>query len=127
MKVTRILAAMVAAAALTLTADNAAAQSSFRRPDLNPFNNILSRPTVSPYLNLLRNQGFGAPNYQTLVRPELEARRQLQQQQHSINQLHTGLANQGQQLQRAITGEIRSTGHTTTYRNYSHYFPTLSR
>jgi hypothetical protein len=94
------------------------------------------RPTVSPYLNLLRtDQTFGngvlPPNYQTLVRPQIEARENILSQRQQINQLQQ---QQGGRPQGG-SGPIRSfgaTGHRgpdqspVRYLNYSHYYPTLS-
>ncbi len=60
-----------------------------------------SRPTVSPYLNLFRNDGFDnqvLPNYHSLVRPlqqqydtNQRQQRALQQQNRSLRQLNTNL------------------------------------
>ena len=51
---------------------------------------IINRPTVSPYLNLLRSEsGVSGPNYQTLVRPAFESRQRASQQQSSIRQLQS--------------------------------------
>ncbi len=52
-------------------------QASPQRPmqrQIKPFNTIYRDPTVSPYLNLYReeNDSEGAPNYFAFVRPELE-------------------------------------------------------
>ncbi len=126
MKYKPCILAVVALLAFALSAESARAQQGYNRPSINSFFNILSRPTVSPYLNLLRPQGLGAPNYQTLVRPELEARRALRNQQESINRLQGSLRQQQQQLRQAVTGELRPTGHRTLYLNYSHYYPALS-
>ena len=86
----------------------------------NPYN---PKPTVSPYLNLLQNNGdFDFPQYQTLVRPFFD--------QQSINNRNAidsqALRGQVNSLQRqvgrsAVTG-IRATGHPTRYMNYSHYY-----
>jgi hypothetical protein len=82
------------------------------------------RPSVSPYLNLLRNTGGGVSNYHTLVRPQIQARETLVRQQAQINQIQ-------RQAQRGLPGgvpvrgsqEIRGTGHETAYMNYLHYYP----
>ena len=63
-----------------------------------------SRPTVSPYLNLFRNQTGVIPNYQSLVRPLLQ-QNVINQQQRQINaqggaaigQLQSGLTELQQQ------------------------------
>jgi len=44
-----------------------------------------SRPTVSPYLNLFRDQTGILPNYQALVRPQL-LQNETNQRQRAINQ-----------------------------------------
>jgi len=111
---------MAAAMVVLFSSQQAMAQ---RRPSVNPFLNILDRPTVSPYLNLLRNQGVGAPNYQTLVRPELEARRQFEQQQRQINNIESTFS-QRTPVQTS-DNQIRATGHRTLFRDYSHYYPIL--
>src|SRR5262245_33245992 len=43
-----------------------------------------SRPTVSPYLNLLRRGGSPALNYYTLVRPQNQFYQSLQQLQQDV-------------------------------------------
>lgn len=43
-----------------------------------------SRPTVSPYLNLFRQQTGAIPNYQSLVRP-LQLQNEANQRQQQIN------------------------------------------
>jgi TolA-binding protein len=86
---------------------------------------VLNRPTVSPYLNLLRaGTGYDA-NYQTLVRPALQNRQQARQQQSSINQLQSRVTNmQGQMVsERRQQGSRFSTGHPTRFMVYLHYFP----
>ena len=63
-----------------------------------------SRPTVSPYLNLFREQRGAVPNYYTLVRPF--------QQQYNVNQqqqLYMQRQNQQiQQLQSNVQGLEKS-------------------
>jgi hypothetical protein len=90
-----------------------------------PFSNLPpSRPVVSPYLQLLNQQTPGVSNYFTLVKPQIEARRELVQQQYQIDRLAhqvnrqrpAGLPVQGSK-------EIRGTGHETVYMNYLHYYP----
>ena len=80
-------------------------------------------PTVSPYLNLLQNNS-GVPNYQTLVRPQFEARNAIVQQQQSLQQLQ----DEFQSRRRPSRGGLgsgtnsRSTGHPTHFSEYSHYY-----
>jgi hypothetical protein len=90
-----------------------------------PFSNTTaSRPTVSPYLNLLNQNTSGTSNYYTLVRPQIQAREEILRQQAQINQIQ-------RQVQRGQPGgvpvrgsqEIRGTGHETAFMNYLHYYP----
>lgn len=90
-------------------------------------NAIFNRPTVSPYLNLLRPQGgVGSPNYQSLVRPQLDQERINQQQRQQMQQLQSRVY-QGPTSQSSAGAPIaiRATGHTTQYMNYSAYYPAL--
>jgi hypothetical protein len=90
-----------------------------------PFSDISAiRPTVSPYLNLLRNTSGGISNYHTLVRPQIQARETMLRQQAQINQVQRQ-AQRGQPGGVPVRGsqEIRGTGHETAYLNYLHYYP----
>ena len=92
---------------------------------------LLSRPTVSPYLNLLRVDGFGgAANYQTLVRPQIEARQQAQLQERQLGLVQQRLGAQQASLD-ALRGpraqRVFSTGHTTRFMNTHGYFPGLQQ
>jgi hypothetical protein len=108
-----------------LSAIALAAASEVRGQGQLPFSNLpANRPTVSPYLQLLNQQTPGVSNYFTLVKPQIEARRELVQQQYQIDRLQhqvnrarpAGLPVQGSK-------EIRGTGHETVYLNYLHYYP----
>lgn len=94
----------------------------------NPGQNaIFNSPTVSPYLNLLRPQGGVAiPNYQALVRPQLQQQQINQQQGRQLQQLQRRTY-QGPSSQSSAGAPIaiRSTGHTTGFMNYSAYYPQL--
>ena len=94
-------------------------------------NYILNRPTVSPYLNLVRRDGFGGvTNYQTLVRPQLEQREFARQQQAQILRVEQQVAAQRQRsfapvpTQRAA--RTFSTGHPTQFQNTGNYYPGLN-
>ena len=55
------------------------------RPTAKPFNTIVQSPTVSPYLNLYREeQAEGVPNYFSFVRPQ---QRQIQAMRSQAGQL----------------------------------------
>lgn len=92
------------------------------------FNDYLyNRPTVSPYLNLLRTDtGAIFPNYHTLVRPRLEERRALAEQSARIQNMSRRLNQVQREVERGRgpNGEL-ITGHPTRFGNYSHFFPEL--
>jgi len=85
-------------------------------------------PILSPYLGLTGG-GLGnsdVSNYFTLVLPQIRAQQELQRQQGQISQI------QNQQKLAPYAGtragspiqspQIRSTGHTTFFNNYSHFY-----
>lgn len=90
-----------------------------------------SRPTVTPYLNLLRNNNSPLPNYYSLVRPQFnqQALNQQQQtvllnQQRQIQGLQAGLL-RGPQSQGPVTGNaswFMNPGSRSTFLNTSRYY-----
>ena len=103
-------------------------RSSFRH-NTNYLRQSYSRPTVSPYLNLLREDGVGLPTYHTMVRPALEQRSTNRQQALAIrqvqNQFNSVIA--AQQSGRGQRTGIRATGHATQFMNFLHYYPGFRR
>ena len=87
------------------------------------------RPTVSPYLNLLRGNAGPVPNYHSLVRPQLQ-QQTINQQQQSVNLQQQSLVQSNQQgIQRVQQGliEIRQpqaspTGTGGGFMNFSHFY-----
>ncbi|MCI0461936.1 MAG: hypothetical protein L0Z62_33710 [Gemmataceae bacterium] len=79
----------------------------------------ISRPTVSPYLNLTRRDSNPAINYYNLVRPEFAFRKaigQLEQQSTTTQQTLTDLQ----------TGEsLPATGHPVAFQSHLRYFQNL--
>ncbi len=98
----------------------------FDPPGRNRLNSAMeSRPTVSPYINLA-NGTSGLSNYQTLVRPLIEEREELNRQWtelERINKQLTGMTGSAErpESRRMGTGQ-RSTA--VRYMHYSHYFGT---
>lgn len=102
-----------------------------------PFQNIYSRPAVSPY-TLLGSQGTGGGSnamtgatspliYQQIIQPQIQQQQQQVQQVQQTRQL-SKLQGQVQQIQRDTTARqvnesIRATGHASTYQNLSHFYP----
>jgi len=84
----------------------------------------ISRPTVSPYLNLLRrdnnSRNFSALDYYTLVRPEREFRARLDAQARGLDSLRGDLDANAQSIENQ---ELRSTGHSSYFMNYGSYYP----
>ncbi len=75
-------------------------------------------PTVSPYLNLLSSDQFGATNYQSLVRPLINQGNAINRQGNSLNRLQQQVNTGG-----FGRGGSRGTGHSTFFMNYSHFYP----
>src|SRR5262245_2399192 len=81
-----------------------------------------SRPTVSPYLNLLRRGGSPALNYYTLVRPQNQFYQSLNQLQQEVGTNAQGLS----ALEQTTTGRTMSpTGHATGFMTQAAYFMNL--
>lgn len=101
-----------------------------------PYENVLSRPSVSPYLNLLRGDATGInniPNYQTFVRPVIDQRNINQQQSLAVRNLQRQLQQVASQPRSRVAGPSpsgiqRQTGHPARflvspyYNNLSHYY-----
>ncbi len=95
-----------------------------------PFEDIYRRPNISAYnqISNFSNNPLQSQNiYQQIVMPQLQ---QQQQQIEQISQRRAVGRLQGQvgQIQRdtrsrQLDPTIRPTGHTSTYMNYSHYYP----
>ena len=71
-------------------------------------------PTISPYLNLTRNNGGGLPNYYSLVRPQIQQqdfdRRQAAQQQAQGKKIMT--------LQDEVQAGLTPTGKGAGFLNF---------
>lgn len=79
----------------------------------------IERPSVSPYMNLYRRGSNGLPNYQTLVRPELQQLQTNALQQSAIADLRSQVATDEV---RAQTRSLPQTGHESRFRFYSHFY-----
>lgn len=82
-----------------------------------------SKPTVSPYMNLFRNDSDNVPNYQTLVRPQIQQQALNQQVTKSLDRQQTAVQSLQHDVLHQRPSAIRSTGTGATSSNYSHYFP----
>ena len=86
-----------------------------------------SRPTVSPYLNLFRNNNGPLPNYYSLVRPQLQQIDNQRRQQAINTQQQTQIQNLNRGLLQISSPQIAPTGGGSTFRNYSHFYPAMRR
>lgn len=106
----------------------ATTRSSFRGGGQSIQDQVLRRPTVSPYLNLLSSPNEnGVPTYFTQVRPQIEARnaaQRIQRQFGSVQQQFNSLNSRVSQNQQ---GGVLITGHPTRYMNYLQYYPGFNR
>jgi hypothetical protein len=116
----RAVFALLTLACVSLVADRANAQGGYSGGGV-------SRPTVSPYLNLVGSNRFGIANYQTLVRPLIEQREAALQNQANIQQLQEQFqSGQAAAMRRGSTGGVGQTGHPSRYFTYLHYYPQLN-
>ncbi len=96
-----------------------------------PFSGVRSDPTVSPWMNMFRDDlsGEGDLNYQTLVRPQLNQQR-INQQVERQN-IEMGRRIQAMAAQNAFnptgSSQMYPTGHPTAFMQFGHYYPVLSR
>jgi hypothetical protein len=95
-----------------------------------PFDNFNPAPTVSPYLNLFREDLSGNDdfNYNTLVRPMLEQQRvndQLQRQSYEIQRRLQAIAAQPDFSPQGNPNQA-PTGHQTVFQYHSHFYPQMS-
>jgi hypothetical protein len=90
-----------------------------------PFANYTPAPTVSPYVNLGRNDSdLGLPTYQTLVQPFVQQREFNQRQQHDMQRVNQQFQSVRSQLEVQQTQtQLRPTGHGVYFNNLSHYYP----
>lgn len=103
------------------TSEASAQRPSYSPPSASASANVFNRPTVSPYLNLLRG---GAGGYQSLVRPLVDNGQANRRNAQQIQQLER---NAGRTRAGRSSGSqtIAPTGHSTAFRNFSHYYPNL--
>lgn len=97
-----------------------------------PFNSVSSSPTVSPYMNLFREDldGNSDLNYQTLVRPQFQQMQQNQQferQNMELNYKVQSISAQSAFQNPAGSENIYPTGHQTAFGYYGRYYPTMSQ
>lgn len=83
------------------------------------YRGTLTRPPVSPYLNLLRNDARAFPNYQTLVRPQIEQRNLTLQQGFELQQMQQEMQ-YGSYL--GPQTQLPPTGNPAGFMIFSHFY-----
>jgi len=96
-----------------------------------PFSGYSPDPTVSPYLNLFREdlEGGSDLNYNTLVRPMLQQQAVNQQVQRQALEFQRKLQSVAAQNDYNPQGakDVFPTGHQTAFRYFGHFHPTAGR
>lgn len=97
-----------------------------------PFSSVTSSPTVSPYLNLFREDfdGGGDFNYQTLVRPQfqqLATNQQFQRQNTELSQKVQAISAQSAFQNPAGSEQLYPTGHQTAFGYYGTFYPGMQQ
>jgi hypothetical protein len=92
-----------------------------------PFANVSSPPTVSPWMNMFRDDLGGGDdlNYQTLVRPMLNQQRfnsQIERQNIELGQRVQAMSAENAYNPQG-SRDMYPTGHQTVFRNYGHFYP----
>ncbi len=102
----------IAALLIVAFADSASAQSRPNKAFANARSPAMSRPSISPYLNLLR-QGNPALNYYGLVKPEQEFRAANDQFRNQVGQVQQKL--EQREEEKEATSNLGITGHRVRF------------
>jgi hypothetical protein len=98
---------------------------------VKPFQTIHRDPTVSPYLNLHRDErnNEGAPNYFSFVRPQIEQLEANRRQQRDVQQLSGQLQGLSATVVRPQyqANELPGTGTPARYRDTAQFYGGLRR
>jgi hypothetical protein len=96
-----------------------------------PFSGYTPAPTISPYLNLFREDldGQSDLNYQTLVRPQLQQQATNERLQREALELNSRLQAISAQSDFNPAGSRSQppTGHQTVFMYFGHYYPALQQ
>jgi hypothetical protein len=99
-------------------------------PASKPFSGYTPPPTISPYLNLFREDFDGSSdfNYQTLVRPMLQQQQFNQQVERQAMEMARRMQSMAAQSDFNPQGSTTQfpTGHQATFMYYGHYYPTAN-
>ena len=100
-----------------------------KRPASKPFTEAAQRPTVSPYLNLYREQDAESlPNYFAFVRPQLQQQRASRRQQAELHRLRGQIQRVSYDAAQPGTyGAMPATGHRARYLDTAQFYSGFSR
>lgn len=86
-----------------------------------------SHPSLSPYLDLLRNDNSVLPPYHSFVLPRRAVLQQQARQSLAIGQLESTVRSSNARLESTIgNGSRLSTGGGGSYQNFSHFYPSFA-
>jgi len=83
----------------------------------------MSRPTISPYLNLYRQDGAAVDNYNAFVRPEIELRAAMGRQQAALTRQATNVLSLQQHVSRESAAATQARTTASVFMHFGHYFP----
>lgn len=111
---------LLAVGATLIISGTALGQVQNRQPGFTP----TTRPTVSPYVLLGSNRRTPAINYFGIVRQQQSIRSSVRQlgERVSLDEAQTA-ADVAAAATPAATAPLPATGHTTSFQNHSHFFP----
>lgn len=91
-------------------------------PPRKPFSQGYAQPTLSPYLNMFREEETeGAPNYHALVRPQLQRQQIFRNQNARLNSLNRQVQATEVRTTNALGGS-RVGDYRTRYNNLGSYY-----
>ena len=92
-----------------------------------PFGGRVADPTLSPYLNLYREEDSATlPNYHMFVRPQLRQQETNRRQQRELSNIQNRLQTVTYGTNGPSSAGAPATGHSTRYFNTSRYFPSTN-
>jgi hypothetical protein len=101
------------------------------RPKSKPFQTVYRDPTISPYLNLYREDetSGSAPNYFAFVRPQMDQNEANRTQQRELQQLRGQLNNVSSSIVGANYqgGQLPSTGTPSRYMDTAQFYSGMRR
>ncbi len=112
-------------AQLPVRPSSGAARPTLPRQTAKPFQNKRNAPTISPYLNLFREENNQyLPNYHAYVRPQREIRRSYRHQEAEISRLQQRVqtVSYGASVGANTQQGAPSTGHSTRYFNTAGFY-----